>query len=78
MLLPNRHTLDLTRSQQRNATRMAMERSLGLVALVGSLSFLSVTSAAVEKDLTNKGEALVKENCSRCHAISKEGESPPP
>jgi mono/diheme cytochrome c family protein len=55
-----------------------MERSLGLAALVGSLSFLSVTSAAVEKDLTNKGEALVKENCSRCHAISKEGESPPP
>jgi mono/diheme cytochrome c family protein len=64
--------------QHRNATRMAMERSLGLAALVGSLSFLSVTSAAVEKDLTNKGEALVKENCSRCHAISKEGDSPHP
>ncbi len=31
-----------------------------------------------EKDLTAKGEVLVKENCSRCHAIGKEGNSPHP
>jgi mono/diheme cytochrome c family protein len=31
---------------------------------------------AVEKDLTDKGEVLVKENCARCHAIGKEGDSP--
>jgi mono/diheme cytochrome c family protein len=31
---------------------------------------------AAEKDLTDKGEVLVKENCSRCHAIGKEGASP--
>jgi len=31
---------------------------------------------AVEKDLTAKGEALVRENCARCHAIGKEGDSP--
>ena len=34
--------------------------------------------AAAEKDLTAKGEALVKENCARCHAIGKEGDSPHP
>jgi len=26
----------------------------------------------------DKGEALVRENCSRCHAIGKEGDSPHP
>jgi len=33
---------------------------------------------AVEKDLTAKGEVLVRENCSRCHAIGTEGDSPHP
>jgi mono/diheme cytochrome c family protein len=49
-------------------------------ALVGGLSLglFAVQSSAVEKDLTNKGETLVKENCSRCHAIGKEGNSPHP
>jgi cytochrome c len=37
-----------------------------------------VMAAAAEKDQTAKGEALVKENCSRCHAIGKEGASPHP
>jgi mono/diheme cytochrome c family protein len=31
---------------------------------------------AVEKDLTAKGEVLVSENCARCHAIGKTGDSP--
>ena len=30
------------------------------------------------KNLVNKGEVLVKQNCSRCHAIGKEGDSPHP
>jgi mono/diheme cytochrome c family protein len=49
-------------------------------ALVSGLSLgvIAVQALAVEKDLTNKGEALVKENCSRCHAIGKEGNSPHP
>ena len=49
-------------------------------ALVGGLSLgvIAVQALAVEKDLTNKGEVLVKENCSRCHAIGKEGNSPHP
>ena len=35
-------------------------------------------ATAAEKDLTAKGEALVRQNCSRCHAIGKEGDSPHP
>jgi mono/diheme cytochrome c family protein len=31
---------------------------------------------AVEKDLTAKGEVLISENCARCHAIGKTGDSP--
>ena len=41
------------------------------------LIVLATSSAqAVEKDLVDKGEVLSRENCSRCHAIGKEGESP--
>jgi mono/diheme cytochrome c family protein len=40
---------------------------------------LAVASAqAAEKDLTHKGEVLVKEHCGRCHAIGREGASPHP
>ena len=52
-----------------------------LAAAVGAallLGFAATPSAAVQKDLTDKGEALVRENCSRCHAIGKEGDSPHP
>ncbi len=28
--------------------------------------------------MTDKGEVLVRQNCSRCHAIGREGESPNP
>ena len=48
---------------------------LGLLAL----PFVVVNPAtAAEKDLSAKGEALVRENCSRCHAIGNEGTSPHP
>ena len=41
------------------------------------LIVLATSSAqAVEKNLVDKGEVLSRENCSRCHAIGKEGESP--
>lgn len=36
----------------------------------------SPAARAADKGLEDKGEALVKENCSGCHAIGKEGESP--
>src|SRR5215210_1143982 len=34
--------------------------------------------AAAEKGLADKGEVIVRKNCSRCHAIGKEGKSPHP
>jgi cytochrome c len=47
---------------------------LATCVLVG----IGAAVAAAEKDQTAKGEALVKENCARCHAIGKEGDSPHP
>jgi cytochrome c len=51
-----------------------------LVTLGVALFFglAAAPASAAEKDLTDKGEVLVKENCSRCHAIGKEGNSPHP
>ncbi|MGA7371139.1 MAG: cytochrome c [Methyloceanibacter sp.] len=42
------------------------------------LDFATGYAQAAEKTLVNKGEVLVKQNCSRCHAIGKEGDSPHP
>ena len=50
----------------------------GLCAAGLMLGVLASPVLAVEKDLTDGGEALVKENCARCHAIGKEGTSPHP
>ena len=62
--------------------RLGRVRGRGAAAAVaGAVLLLGLATApaeAVEKDLTAKGEALVKENCSRCHAIGKEGDSPHP
>ena len=61
------------------ACRVRPDLRAALVGLVAVLLFGHLAAAsAAEKDLTNKGEALVKENCSRCHAIGKEGNSPHP
>ncbi|MGH6735993.1 MAG: c-type cytochrome [Methyloceanibacter sp.] len=43
-------------------------------ALLGAAAPFS--AAAGEKDLTDKGEMLVRENCARCHAIGLTGASP--
>ena len=42
------------------------------------LDFATGYAQAAEKTFVNKGEVLVKQNCSRCHAIGKEGDSPHP
>jgi cytochrome c len=58
-----------------------MLRGLVILTTLASAFTLGLSSAeafAAEKDLTNKGEALVQENCSRCHAIGKEGNSTHP
>ena len=49
-------------------------------ASMGGLACLSLCFAlpavSAEKSLVDKGEALVRTNCSPCHAIGKEGDSP--
>ena len=60
---------------------MEVERQMKRIYQLAFLSFLLVSpgpATAVEKGLVNKGEVLVRENCSRCHAIGKEGDSPHP
>jgi mono/diheme cytochrome c family protein len=45
--------------------------------LFGSVVLLSPAAPAyADKTLIEKGEMLVKENCSGCHAVGKEGDSP--
>jgi mono/diheme cytochrome c family protein len=51
---------------------------LGLAAPVAMLLVLAGPAEAADKTLVNKGEVLLRENCSRCHAIGKTGESPHP
>jgi mono/diheme cytochrome c family protein len=56
-------------------------QSMKPICRLAALSFLLVSlcpAIAAEKGLATKGEALVRENCSRCHAIGKEGDSPHP
>jgi len=48
--------------------------AIAVTALVGAGLFSAAMAA--EKDLTDKGEVLVRENCSRCHAVGLEGDSP--
>ena len=50
--------------------------AVAMVALLGA--GLSLPAVAAEKGLADKGEVLVRENCSRCHAIGLTGESPNP
>jgi mono/diheme cytochrome c family protein len=40
------------------------------------MGFCVARAAAAEEDLAARGEVLVKENCARCHAIGREGDSP--
>jgi len=48
------------------------------IALMAVLLAAGLVSPAVgaEKGLANKGEVLVRENCSRCHAVGLAGDSP--
>ncbi len=56
-------------------------RGRGLVAPIAAFLLVAcwvLAATAADKGLTDKGEVLVKENCSRCHAIGKDGDSPHP
>jgi cytochrome c len=60
--------------------RLGVEKALlaGLVGSIAMLIFGLTPARAADKSLVNKGELLVTKNCSRCHAIGKEGDSPHP
>jgi len=47
-----------------------------VLALILLASGLPLSAAAAEKGLADKGEVLVRENCSRCHAVGRVGVSP--
>jgi cytochrome c len=53
---------------------------VGLALIAAFLLFLLGVppAGAVEKDLSAKGEGLVRKDCSICHAIGKDGNSPHP
>jgi cytochrome c len=58
-----------------------LDRRKRLVTLLTAcflVAFGATVVVAADKDQTDKGEQLVKENCARCHAIGKEGASPHP
>ncbi|MGI8726042.1 MAG: c-type cytochrome [Methyloceanibacter sp.] len=47
-----------------------------VLAALAMLGLSAMDASAVEKGMGDKGEALLRENCSRCHAIGEEGASP--
>ena len=56
-------------------------RGAPLAELLVSIALISFPVAhvqAADKTLVNNGELLVRNNCSRCHTIGKEGDSPHP
>lgn len=51
--------------------------TVGLAVLeFGFGALVSAPALAVEKDLTQKGEVIVREHCGRCHAVGLTGSSP--
>jgi mono/diheme cytochrome c family protein len=51
-------------------------RSASIAGLACLSLCFALPAEAAEKSLIDKGEALVRKNCSPCHAIGKEGDSP--
>lgn len=52
--------------------------AMGILAATLLIGLTATPAGAAEKDLTDKGRVLVEKNCSRCHAIGKEGDSTHP
>lgn len=53
-----------------------MMRSLSIAGLACLGLCFALPAEAAEKSLADKGEVLVRKNCSPCHAVGKEGDSP--
>lgn len=47
-----------------------------LLALALLCVGLATSAGAADKDLADKGEVIVEENCGHCHAIGRIGDSP--
>jgi mono/diheme cytochrome c family protein len=58
----------------RSFARNNLAAAICFAIVLPALALLEARAA--DKGLEDKGEALVRENCSRCHAVGKEGESP--
>lgn len=70
---PGLATLGLTTRGLSTLRRAAIgSAALGL----GFCALASAPALAAEKDLTQKGEAIVREHCGRCHAVGLTGSSP--
>ena len=70
--------IDFVGSQRSAYAALLKMLVTGFFASIILLGFATAHPQAAEKTLVNKGEVLVEQNCSRCHAIGKEGDSPHP
>lgn len=59
----------MARMQSNRSYRPCLRSCLVLVCL-------ALPAQAAEKDVVGRGEVLVRENCSRCHAVGTAGDSP--
>ena len=59
-----------------STTPSKMMRSLSIAGLACLGLCFALPAEAAEKSLADKGEVLVRKNCSPCHAVGKEGDSP--
>lgn len=60
----------------RSTTLSDMVLSLSVAGFACLSLCFALPAGAAEKSLVDKGEVLVSKNCSPCHAIGKDGDSP--
>ena len=72
--------LEGAHGRRKRVLRSAVQKALlaGLIGNSALLGFGLVHALAADKSLVDKGELLARQNCSRCHAIGKDGDSPHP
>ena len=56
--------------------RVPIDSYYPLLGACLALFWFALPAQAAEKDMTDRGEALVRDKCSRCHAVGTEGDSP--
>lgn len=58
--------------------RARLGRASAYILAMVLIGLCAAPAWPADKTQVDKGEVLAKENCSRCHAIGKEGDSPHP